>query len=80
MSTKPRRLFRARPLGTDAIVLNEVGRPELPEVTAFINAHRANFPTGDLTMLEVSHDVDCRYPVNGRCSCVAGPDVRIMKT
>jgi hypothetical protein len=79
MMKPPRRIFRARAHGTDTVVLNEVGRPELPEVNAFINAHRGNFRVGEVAMLEVSHDASCRYPSGGRCSCAAGPDVSITR-
>jgi hypothetical protein len=62
----PRRLFRCR-------------RDPQPEVQAWITANRDRLKPGEVHMVEVWHDHDCRYPQGGACTCKGGPEVKLAK-
>ena len=80
--TKPRRLFRNRP-APDVISFERrgnalsMGRPFLPSVAAWVEAHRSSFKAGDVHNIIVEHDAHCRYPAGAPCTCVAGPEIKI---
>lgn len=54
-----------------------VGRPPLPAVEAFVEAHRSRFRPGVVTELIVLHETDCPYPGGGPCVCPNGPEIRL---
>ena len=53
-----------------------LGRPFLPSVAAWVEAHRSRFKEGTIHNVIVEHDAGCRYPAGGPCSCVVGPEIR----
>jgi hypothetical protein len=56
-----------------------VGRTEqLPAVEAWIAANRQRFKPGVLTQVEIMHDAPCRYPQGGDCTCVEGPEIKVV--
>lgn len=83
MTVKPR-LFRSRRGHSPELVATvkgdalTIGRKPLPSVEAFVAQHRGRFPAGEVTELAVEHDADCRYPRGFPCSCVLGPEIRVV--
>jgi hypothetical protein len=81
-STKrqPRRLFRSRRQPAPEIIVVEIGvgpgKP-LEAVRAFVEQHRHTFQPG-IHEITIEHESDCRYPKGGACTCIAGPECRIV--
>jgi hypothetical protein len=76
----PRRLFRARrQKPVDVVVIEIGGKPGKPlgAVRAFIESHRRTFRPV-VHQIVTLHDSHCRYPSGGTCSCVSGPEMRIV--
>jgi hypothetical protein len=83
MKLKPR-IFRARRPGAPEVISFErrgnalsIGRPFLPSVAAWAEAHRSRFKAGTVYNVVVEHDAGCRYPAGAPCSCVMGPEIKV---
>ena len=51
--------------------------PPLLAVQAFVAQHRHTFRPG-LHQIVTVHDTSCRYTSGGACSCVMGPEIKIV--
>jgi hypothetical protein len=74
-----RRRAQAQQEAVDILVLEIGGAPgkPLPAVRAFLEQHRHTFRPG-IHRIVTEHDSGCRYPSGGTCSCVNGPECRIV--
>jgi hypothetical protein len=76
---KPKRLFRARRRPADVFVVeinHGPGKP-LASVQAFVAQHRHTFKPG-VHHVVTMHDSHCKYPGGGRCTCIHGPECKIV--
>jgi hypothetical protein len=71
---RPKHIFRARRRGSTLYV----GREPLPSVETWLQQNRARITRpGEVTMIEIWHDAECRYPQGGPCTCRTGPECRV---
>jgi hypothetical protein len=78
MSAHNRNRRRHRqPPGLIVAELTRNGGKPLEAVRAFVAAHRHTFAPG-VHQIVTLHDAGCQYPQGRACTCVSGPEIRIL--
>ncbi len=54
------------------------GRKPLASLVAWFAANRSRFKPGSVNQAIIMHDHTCRYPWAEPCTCVPGPEIRLV--